>query len=291
MKKLTVIVSGLTLLFCSSFVAGSSTAKNIVVAVAPGDDSERSLPMLIGVLSNQKWLGDQTAAKFVTAGESFRLFSNTGLSGNAKGGKPRSLGVQCEETFGVSLTPNHNSATFEIAVTSTWNPRPRAVTVLPNNSAPYLKIAKDFLETKGLKNPVVVLTSIIKTDIDNDKNPEVFMVGRHFQEISSDSAAYSHPINGKKGDYSFALMQKMINSKVQTISLGDAVILKNIAADAVPTENHLTRLYDIAGLLDLNGDGKLELVIYDAYNAGFSFEIIEWDGKKFVSKASSGCGG
>jgi hypothetical protein len=286
MKKLTVIVSGLAFLFCSSFVAGSSRTENIVVALGPW---ESSLPMLIGVLSGQKWLGDQAAAKFVRGGENFRLFSNTGLSGNAKGGKPKSFGAPCEETFGVGLTPNHQLKTaFEIAVTSTWNPRPRAITVLPNNSVPYLKIAKDFLETKGLKNPVIILTSILKTDIDNDKSDEVFMVGRRFQETASDS--YSPPVNGKKGDYSFVLMRKIVNGKVETISLGDDLILNDIATGAVPIENHLAQFYDIAGVVDLNGDGKLELVIYDAYYEGEGFEILEWTGNKFVSRASSGCG-
>jgi hypothetical protein len=288
MQKLLLRISALALLCCLSFVAGSSNPKNVVVALGPWESPETSLPMLIGVLSNQKWLGDQAAAKLVTGGENFRLFSNTGLSGNAKGGTARSLGVQCEETFGVGLNPKRKSATFEIAVTSTWNPRPRAITVLPNNSVPYLKIAKDFLETKGLKSPVVILTSIVKTDIDNDKSDEIFIVGRRFQETSSDT--YSPPINGKKGDYSFALMRKIVNGKVQTISLGDDVILKNIEADAVPIENHLARFYDIAGLLDLNGDGKLELVIYDAYYEGEGYEILEWNGKKFVSLSSAGCG-
>jgi hypothetical protein len=285
MQKLLLKISALTFLFCSSLVSGSSSPKNAVLALGPW---ETASPMLIGVFSDQKWFQDQEAAKLVKGGETVKLFSHAGLSGTAKAGSPESLGAPCEETFGVGLTPNQKTKAFQIGMTATWNPRPRALAVLPNNSVPYQKIAKTFLETKGLKNPVVVLTNVLKTDIDNDRSDEVFIVGRHFQEGAKDQ--FFPPVNGKKGDYSFALMRKIVNGKVQTISLGDDVILKDMKADAVPIEGHLARFYDIAGVLDLNGDGKLELVIYDAYYEGEGFEILEWNSKKFVSLSYAGCG-
>ena len=83
-------------------------------------------------------------------------------------------------------------------------------------------------------------------------------------------------------------MRKIVNGKVQTISLGDDVLLKDL--DVASDTRHLAQFYDIAGLLDLNGDGRLELVSYSAYYEGYSFEIREWNGKTFVSRAISGCG-
>jgi hypothetical protein len=283
MKKLVLSISGLALLSCLGFVAGSSNPKNVVIALGPWEGAPAEI---VGVLSGQQWLENQNAAKLIVGGESIRLFSHTGVTGKAKVGKPESLGAPCEETFGVGLTPTHKAKAFEIGVTGTWNPRPRAMTVLPNNSVPYLKIAKDFLVQKGLKNPVVKLTSLLKTDFDNDKSDEVFLVGRHFQESSSGD--YFPPVYGKKGDYSFVLMRKIVNGKVQTISLGDDVLLKDIEIDS--DTRHLAQFYDIAGLLDLNHDGTLELVSYGAYYEGYSFEILEWNGTTFVSRAVSGCG-
>jgi hypothetical protein len=282
MKKITLIASGLTLLWCSSLGSGAVNPKNVVVALGPWDNSA---PEVVGALSDKKWLNSQTSAKLI-ASDTFKFFSHAGSTGSFKAGKPESLGVPCEETFSVPLTPKHKSKAFEIGVTAAWNPRPRAVTVLPNNSLPYVKVASEFLAIKGLKNTLVKLTSVIKTDFDNDKNDEVFIVGRHYQEMSGSD--YFPPAGGKKGDYSFVLMRKIMAGKVQTISLGDDIILKD--ADVEADNRHLAELYDIAGLLDLNGDGKLEMVAYGAYCEGYSFEIKEWDGKKFVSRASSGCG-
>ncbi len=282
MKKIISIALGLTLLLCSSFVSGVGNPKNVVVALGPWDGSA---PEVLGALSDQKWLNSRESAKLI-AGDTFKFFSHTGVTGSFNAGKPESLGVPCEDTFSVPLNPSHKSKAFEIGVTATWNPRPRAITVLPNTSLAYVKIASEFLAKKGLKNTLVKLTSVIKTDFDNDKSDEVFIVGRHYQEMSSSD--YYPPSGGKKGDYSFVLMRKIVAGKVQTISLGDDVILKDIEVEA--DNRHLAELYDIAGLLDLNGDGKLEMVAYGAYYEGYSFEIKEWDGKKFVSKAVSGCG-
>jgi hypothetical protein len=282
MKKIISIALALTLLLCSSLVSGSSNPKNLVVALGPWDSSA---PEVVGGLSGKNWLNSQEAAKLIS-GDTFKFFSHAGSTGNFKTGKPESMGVPCEETFSVPLIPNHKSRNFEIGVTAAWNPRPRAITVLSNNSVPYLKIASEFLAKKGLKNTLVKLSSVIKTDFDNDSSDEVFIVGRHFADTSDKD--YFPPPAGKKGDYSFVLMRKIIAGKVQTISLGDDVILKD---DDIEADNrHLPEFYDIAGLLDLTGDGKLELVLYSAYYEGYSFEILLWDGKKFVSKASSGCG-
>jgi hypothetical protein len=282
MKKMFSVAFGLTLLFCSSFVAGASNPKNIVVALGPWDGSA---PEVVGALSDKNWLNSQESAKLIS-GDTFKFFSHSGSTGNFKAGKPESMGIPCEETFSVPLIPNHKSKAFEIGITATWNPRPRAITVLPNTSLAYVKIASDFLSKKGLKNTLVKLTSVIKTDFDNDKTDEVFIVGRHFQESSSGD--YFPPAGGKKGDYSFILLRKIIAGTVQTISLSDDVSLKDIDIEA--DNRHLEMLYDIAGLLDLNGDGKLEMVMYSAYYEGYNFEIVEWNGKKFVSRGISGCG-
>ncbi len=282
MKKSLLLISGLTLLLCSSFVSGASDTKNVVIALGPWDSSA---PDVVGALSGKKWLNSQESAKLIS-GDSFKFFSHAGATGSAKAGKPESMGAPCEETFSVPLTPSHKSKAFEIGVSAAWNPRPRAITVLPNTSQAYVNIASEFLAKKGLKNTLVKLTSVIKTDFDNDNTDEVFMVGRHYQEMSGNN--YYPPAGGKKGDYSFVLMRKIIAGKVQTLSLGDDVVLNDISVEA--DNRHLEQLYDIAGLLDLNGDGKLEMVAYGSYYEGYSFEILEWDGKKFVSKASSGCG-
>ncbi len=282
MKKIISIAAGLTLLLCSSFVSGANNPKNIVVALAPWDSS---IPEVVGAFSDKKWANSEQSATLIS-GDTFKFYSHAAPTGSFKAGKPESMGVPCEETFSVPLKPSHKSKAFEIGISATWNPRPRAVTVLPNTSLAYVKIASEFLSQKGLKNILVKLTSVIKTDFDNDLTDEVFIVGRHFQE--SGSGDYFPPAGGKKGDYSFVLMRKIVAGKVQTISVAGDVSLKDIDIEA--SNRHLEMLYDIAGLLDLNGDGKLEVVLYSAYYEGYNFEITEWNGKKFVSRTSSGCG-
>ena len=102
------------------------------------------------------------------------------------------------------------------------------------------------------------------------------------------SGDFFPPAGGKKADYSFVLMRKIVAGKVQTVAINNDVNLKD--GDVEANNRHLEMFYDIAGLLDLNGDGKLEMVAYSAYYEGYNFEIMEWNGKKFVSKTSSGCG-
>jgi hypothetical protein len=283
MKIFQFVLPSLALLFSTGFVSGASGVQNAVIALGPWEGDQ---PELLGVLSGGHWLSQQPAAKMLKGGENFKLYSNAGMAGSAKGSKPESMGVPCEENSNVKLKPIRKPKNFEIGVTGAWNPRPRAITILPNNSAPYLKIASEFLASKGLENPNVQLTSVLKVDLDNDKTDEVFLVGRAFHQ--SGAGDLFPPVELKAGDYSFLLMRKIVNGKVVTISLGDDVILKDNSPES--DIQHLASLYDIAGILDLNGDGKLELVTYGAYYEGYNFEILEWTGKKFVSRAVSGCG-
>ncbi len=85
------------------------------------------------------------------------------------------------------------------------------------------------------------------------------------------------------GDYSFVLLRKIVNKKVQNILVWGEFITKN---EDLPPPN----TYEITGIADLNGDGKMEIVANSAYYEGASQTIFEIQGNKPVAVLEIGCG-
>ena len=70
------------------------------------------------------------------------------------------------------------------------------------------------------------------------------------------------------GDYSVALMRKVVDGDVQTAVLGETVVLdESDAFDGV---------YSIGTVADLSGDGKMEVVTNAAFFEGFGVSVWEY---------------
>jgi len=103
----------------------------------------------------------------------------------------------------VALSPNPSPARWVVA-TPPWNLQPRKVEELPAANSPYAAAVRDFLARKGLRNPQVRLTRVLRAD--------------------------------------------------------------------------------------LNGNGRMELVFWDAFYEGYTLSVLEGDGKGFREALSTGCG-
>ena len=86
------------------------------------------------------------------------------------------------------------------------------------------------------------------------------------------------------GDYSLILLRKVINGKLVTIPIEE--FLRGNEKDPImePT------LYTLKGAFDVNGDGKMEMVIGWQYISGSGSEICEVKGNKVIQVLSSGGG-
>jgi hypothetical protein len=226
--------------------------------------------------------------KAVTLGTlNYTLWNLSGSAGTVRASPKKSYDEPCPDTYGTNVTPPPNRADWWMAVNTPWNPRPRPVTVLPNSSQPYIAVVRQYLIGKGLKNPTVKLDRVVRTDLDGDGKDEIIIAASRFNAGSG----LFPPARGTAGDYAVLLVRKIIDGRVQTISLGTDVFNRTTTDHEVDTGTHnLPDAYALVGVLDLTGDGRMELVMMGAYYEGYGVLVMEWDGKKFQERLNSGCG-
>jgi hypothetical protein len=234
---------------------------------------------------NQTWQTGQKAEVF--NGTRYNLWSMTGkLSATSVGSAKESYGAPCEETFGVKMKPDQSRKNWVIASNASWNLRPRAVALLPTNNAFYSGVVSDFLITKGIKTPQVNITALMRTDLDGDKQDEIIIAASRGQRNG-----LFPTIRAGLNDYSVLLVRKIIDGKVQTLVLGENVQLKATTDEDINNGTYsLPDVWDLVNVLDLNGDGKLEVIFFNAIYEDYGVFALEWTGKKFEQRLVSGCG-
>lgn len=158
-----------------------------------------------------------------------------------------------------------------------WNPVPRVPTVIDPNNATYKTVVTRFLAKKGIVRPVVKITEAFRVDLEGDGVEEVVLAATYYKGGLTSAAA--------PGDYSFVIVRKAVGKVVTDHLLQGDFILKKVDFGA-PTENH------ISAIADLNGDGKMEVVLYGFYYEGdFSGAWEMKNGKPVkIKEFEIGCG-
>ncbi len=238
---------------------------------------ELNIGGLLGGSKEGKWLSAKDTAAQLKGGEKYELFDlNDAGKSEITGGAPENE-VPCEEFYSIEVKDetNKNSVAFGSALN--WNPLPRPVKELSADSPVYKKIIGEVLTSKGLPKSAPKATRILQTDLDGDGTDEVILSATSFKKGVT--------ARGDVGDYSFILLRKVINGKAENYVLtGD--FIKNIENAGAPAE------YKISGAADLNGDGKMEIVIFAGYYEGNWVDVFELNkkGASSIEQLKTACG-
>jgi hypothetical protein len=231
---------------------------------------------LVGAYSGGKWLVSEKAAPSVKAGTSYRLFHLTGEAGKAKGGKPQEAGDPCPEVRMVELTPKSEKGV--IAVNVPWNPLPRVPQLAATSQPIYQRAVQEFLQGRGIKNPKVKITKIVRIDLDGDGEEEVLVSATNYSETDG-----GVPSDASPGSYSFVMLRRVVEGKVKT---------QLIAGEFYPKAKNSTApsKYEIGAVLDLDGDGKLEVILQAGYYEGGWTTIYRCTPAKVEELLTVSCG-
>lgn len=227
---------------------------------------------LLGGVANGRWITD-TVASTLKGGETYRLYSLTAALGQTTGSAPESMGVPCEDEQQVTLTATPAAAT--LAVTGNWNPQPRLPKAESTSQDVYIQAASTVLRGKGIANPQVHLTQVLRADLDGDGESEVLVTATYHKDGLVPHA--------EVGEYSVVFLRKVVKGQVQTVILDGDFILK-------PVEFGAPLTFTVTGLLDLNGDGTLEIAVRSEYYEGAGTTIYEVTGTQVKDVLSCGCG-
>jgi hypothetical protein len=235
---------------------------------------------LVGAVADGKAIKADEVAKSMADETTYRVYGLTQSFGEAKGNKPKHEEVPCEETLSVPLSETPKKAV--IAVAGRWNALPNKVQTLDTTQKVYVDAVRDFLKTKGIDQPQVKIDNIVRVDLDGDGEEEVLISATNYL---NDKRV---PMRSPAGSYSMVILRRVVAGKVETqLVEGEfhpkAYVRKEDSFDA-------PNAYKVIAVLDLDGDGKMEIVVGSRYYEGEATTIYRCDAKKCEQLLSVGCG-
>jgi uncharacterized protein (DUF2141 family) len=240
---------------------------------------EMNVRGLLGGVENGKWLNAAETAAKLKGGVNYTLYGIEGVNeGETKITiKDPAKDDPCDDFYFFEM---EDEAVTGVALGDgyRWDPMPRAPKAIDLNSAAYKKIVADVLRTKKITKTTIKLTQAVRIDLEGDGKEEVLITATFFDSGNIMPSA-------KRGNYSFVMIRRIVGKAVQNTVVDGEFYTKNVEFGA-PNE------YKISAIADLNGDGKMEIIMHSAYYEGSSSWVYEMkNGKATEVKALSiGCG-
>ena len=269
-------------------VAGLSAL--LICAAAPAGELHPIVEVqngyLFGATADGKWIKAEEAAKALRGETTYRIYGLTQSLGEAKGGKPKPAEEEvCSDLLTVSLSSQPEKGA--IALAAPWNALPPKVQILDATQQVYVDAARDFLKTKGIDKPKVKIESILRVDLDGDGEEEVLISATNY--FQKDEGA---PMRSPAGSYSMVLLRRVVAGKVETQLVEGEFHPKAYPGKGTDDDASFDapNAYKVIAVLDLDGDGKMEIVVRSDYYEGGATTIYRCNPKKVEELLSVACG-
>jgi hypothetical protein len=240
-----------------------------------------------GASEKGNWVEADKAAKSVGKKTTYQVYGLTRQVGQITAGKPKSVEEPCPDTLTVSLSSKPKDGVIGLA--APWNALPRAPKIADATQSVYMDAVRDFLQARGIADPKVRITRILRVDLDGDGEEEVLISATNYftDEKSNDTSGAPFPeapIHApQSGSYSVVILRRVVGGGIQTNLVSGEVHAK---AD----ESVAPNVYNLAAVLDLNGDGKLEVIVHSFYYEGGQTTIYGCEPDKIEPVLSVECG-
>ena len=267
------------------FLAPLSTAIASAADLRPIIEVETGY--FFGASEKGNWVKADKAAKSVGKKTTYQVYGLTKQVGQITAGKPKSVEEPCPDTLTVSLSSKPKDGVIGLA--ATWNALPRKPIIADTTQSVYVDAVRDFLKSHGINDPKVRITRILRVDLEGDGEAEVLISATNYftgdKSNVHPAAPFSEaPIHAPQGgSYSIVILRRVIEGNVQTKLVAGEVYAK-------PDESVAPNVYNLAAVLDLNGDGKLEVIVHSFYYEGGQTTIYRCEPDKIEPVLSVECG-
>jgi hypothetical protein len=264
-----IINNFLKFLFLISLVLPVEAQKSIVplIDVATG--------CLLGGAQAERYHEAKTVYEKIKGVQKYLRYDWKGQSGELNV-KIKSPCMPCEDFYFYEPKTN-NQKGVAIGANCTWNPLPRTYKFISLKNKTYLQIISNILQARGMKNATPIIKQAIRVDLDGDRMDEVLLAAHTYDDKMSPGASANN--------YSFVVLRKIVAGKVKNIFLSEEYVKKPVKFGAFYR-------FEISSVLDLNGDGKLEIIVNDEYYEGCGARVFEVkdDNASEVKMLECGCG-
>jgi len=182
-----------------------------------------------GGSENGKWIKADQAAKSTGKKTTYQVYSLTKQAGQITAGKPTSVEEPCPETLTVPLSSKPKDGAIGLA--ATWNALPRKPLIADATQSVYVEAVRDFLKSRGIEDPQVRITRILRVDLDGDGEEEVLISAtNYFTEDKSDHSGAPFPEapidSPRPGSYSIVILRRVVDGNVQAKLVAGEVYAK-----------------------------------------------------------------
>lgn len=231
---------------------------------------------LIGAVESGKWIEATDATDSIKPGAKLPVFGVTGTVGNVTIVKLDTRNEPCPDRPVVKLNPRKLKQ-GAVAFSADWNPLPRKPKLIDPNDKTHADVVREFLRERGLKNPIVSISQILRIDLDGDGRDEFVISATHYKN------GQHIPHESSPNTYSFVMIERLVDGQSKT-ELVDGEFYPEAKADVAPNK------FEVAALLDLTGDGKIDVVLRSAYYEGDEISVYETQPSGAKKVLSVGCG-
>jgi len=235
---------------------------------------ESNVRCLLGGSSRRLWLSADDIVRSISGGERYRLIQPLKLPSTVvTGSKIKSNDAICPATHSVDLSPKPSSSVPTLAVAGDWNPTPRPVQDISSSKSSYATLFQPVLAKLGIAARPDI-KQLWKTDLAGDGKDVVVAVMRNFSYSDVNSS------HSQANAYSAVVARQLVGSVVNTVV---------IESENGPREGGVSE-YSVPFIVDLNGDAKLEIVVYGRYLQGTFTEVYTLENGKAKKVLSCACG-
>lgn len=270
--------------------APPTTAATSTTSAVPGNFAEVGIIVsphgVLGWWSGDEWVAPPPDPADVPAagGEDYQVLELDAPIAVAQGSEPVA-GCELIEGHVAIDIPSVNlerllPTSFPFAVSAPWDVQPHVVEILDPPPGIYVEITAELLAEQGIDDPAPALLQVVRTDLEGDGVDELVIVAERNSSGTLNPAFV--------GDYSIAFLRKVVGEEVETSLLGFYEVVEP------EVEGSIIDLlaFRLDGVADLNGDGKMEIVVDDQYYEGAGTRVYEYvdDEQGAVAVLDVGCG-
>jgi len=211
-----------------------------------GDESS----YLIGGVAGRRYLAAETEAPFLHGGERYGLYALTNRLGFSWGTRPKPDDVG----FGLNMTFKPKPGKAAYALAAPWNALPHRPVLDKPSAKVNRQMMREVLDAHGMTDTEPKVDQAVVCDLDGD--------GRQERLIGASNISKSYFESPAVGDYSFVAIRQ--NGRTRVIN-----------GEFFPQADLLYQpyRYRLAGLLDIDGDGRQEVILHFDWFEGIG-EIV-----------------